>query len=699
MAAESIELIRKLSLDLQHRATEIEAIFDMLPVGISIADDPACRTIRFNRAFAEHVGLAEGTFATLHHPGVDSAAFAVSKDGRAMPPDERPMRQAALTGRHVTGVVLDVTRPDGRRVTLIENAAPLFDVDGRVRGAIGIFLDITERHRVEQEQRFLAEASGVLSSSLDEQTTLRQLAHLAVPMLGDYCAVDVMREDGRFARVDFVVADPRHAAAADMLRQYPPVLSVDSPAARAIRTGEPVIVDEVSPEVRERSAQSAEHLAAMTRLAPRAFMMVPLRARGRSLGLLTAGSLGARRYDDRDLALASDIATRAALALDNALLYRHAQDANRLKDDFLATLSHELRTPLNALLGWTHILKMPALDDASRLRALECIERNAQAQSLLINDLLDVSRVISGKLRLDVQTVDLAAVTLAAIDAVRPAVRAKEIDLSVSIPPLSGELRGDADRLQQVVWNLLSNAVKFTPAAGRVGVSIRETGGAVQIVVADSGSGIHRGFLPHVFERFSQADSSTTRTHGGLGLGLAIVRHLVDLHGGAVTVDSEGPGAGAVFVVTLPTRRAAAAIAEDPRVPHASPRLAGIRVLAVDDEEDSRELILMSMRTAGAEVMVVSSATGALAAFPVFSPHVVVTDLVMPGMDGYTLIREIESLAGQAAPPVIALSACATQSDVERANLAGFARHMGKPADYGALVSSVAELVKGSEAR
>jgi CheY-like chemotaxis protein/anti-sigma regulatory factor (Ser/Thr protein kinase) len=208
-----------------------------------------------------------------------------------------------------------------------------------------------------------------------------------------------------------------------------------------------------------------------------------------------------------------------------------------------------------------------------------------------------------------------------------------------------------------VIWNLLSNAVKFTPAGGRVSVSLRETGGAVQIVVADSGTGIERGFLPHVFERFSQADSSTTRTHGGLGLGLAIVRHLVDLHGGAVTVDSDGRDRGAVFVVTLPTRRAAAPAVEPLPPKQAVPRLEGVRVLAVDDEEDSRELILMSMRTAGAEVMVVSSAPGALAAFPVFSPHVVVTDLGMPEMDGYTLIREIASLAGQGAPPVIALTA------------------------------------------
>jgi signal transduction histidine kinase len=697
MSAESIELIRKLSLDLQHRAADIETIYEMLPIGISIADDPGCERIRFNRAFAELVGQPSSTFSTLRHPGVENALFKVSKDGRPVPPKDRPMRVAAAECRHVNGVVLDVIRTDGRRITLIENAAPLFDVDGRVRGAIGIFLDITERRRTEQEQRFLAEASAVLSSSLDYETTLRQLAHLSVPMLGDYCAVDVIREDGSFARIDFVVTDPVRVPLADVLRRYPPVLTVDSPAARALRSGEALIVDEVSNDLLERSAQTPEHLDVLRQLEPRSFMMVPLRVRGRSLGLLTTGSLDRRRYHQHDLALASDIASRAALALDNALLYQHAQEANRLKEDFLATLSHELRTPLNALLGWTQMLKGSSLDQGSRRRALDSIERNAHAQSVLINDLLDVSRVVSGKLRLEMQTVDLATVTLDAIETVRPAIRAKNIDLRVSLGTIAGEVRGDPDRLQQVIWNLLSNAVKFTPNAGRISVSLEETGGAVQITVADTGSGIAPTFLPHVFERFRQGDSSTTRAHGGLGLGLAIVRHLVDLHGGAVTVESAGDGAGAVFVLTLPTRRPARA---GPRVAPAElrdgVRLDGVRVLAVDDEEDSRELILMWMRTAGAEVMVVNSAAGAISALTGFKPQVIVADLAMPGVDGYALIREVRAIAGAAAPPVIALSAYATASDVQRTAAAGFVRHFGKPADYRELVAFVGQLVKES---
>ena len=236
--------------------------------------------------------------------------------------------------------------------------------------------------------------------------------------------------------------------------------------------------------------------------------MVPLRSRGRTLGLFSAGSFGGRRYEEHDLALARDVATRAALALDNAILYRNAQEANRLKEDFLATLSHELRTPLNALLGWMHILKMPSVDEPTKKRALESIERNARAQSVLINDLLDVSRVISGKLRIEQVPVDLPSIVLAAIDAVRPAVRAREIDLNVSLGSVTRQVWGDGDRLQQVMWNLLSNAVKFTPPSGRIEVSVEETVSTVQISVVDNGVGIDSAFLPHVFERFRQADSS-----------------------------------------------------------------------------------------------------------------------------------------------------------------------------------------------
>jgi signal transduction histidine kinase/ActR/RegA family two-component response regulator len=604
------------------------------------------------------------------------------------------MRRAARTGE-IRDEEIDIIHRDGRRISLNVYAAPLVGDDGEPRGAVAVAIDVTERRRVEQEQRFLADASRILSASLEFETTLAELAKLAVPMFGDYCFIDVLCDDGSFDRVALVVADSTRSGIADALRKYPPSLGFDSPAARAIRGGEPLVVNDCPPELLTRAAQTPEHLELLQRFGVCAFMMAPLRARGRTLGLLSVGACNStRKYGPRDVALAADLSSRAGLALDNALLYRHAQEANRLKEDFLATLSHELRTPLNALLGWTQMLKAPALDEATRRRALDSVERNAQAQAVLINDLLDVSRVMSGKLRLEERRVDLQAVVLAAVDAVRPAVRAREIDLAVSLTPLAGDVIGDPDRLQQVVWNLLSNAVKFTPARGRVEVSVEATGGAVQIVVTDTGAGIDPAFLPHVFERFRQGDSTTTRLHGGLGLGLAIVRHLVDLHGGTVTVESEGPGRGSRFVVTLPVRHETA-IEGAPRAPlrEAAATLRGVRVLAVDDDQDSRELVLLILRSAGAEVMVVSSAVTALDVVDNFKPHVLVSDIAMPGMDGYAFVRELAARERGTPPPLaIALTAYAGPEDVRRATEAGFAMHLSKPTDYERLVRVIGEL-------
>jgi signal transduction histidine kinase len=554
-----LELVRRLSAELRRRAADVDAIFDLLPIGIGIAEDPECRNIRVNRTFAEQLGIEAGRNASLSAPPEERPPFKVLRDGRELPGHELPMQVAAREGIEVRDFEVDVVHPDGRRVSLYQYAAPLLDEQGRIRGALGVFVDITARRRVEQEQRFLAEASRLLTSSLDYRSTLTALAQLAVPSFGDYAAVDVQRDDGTFQRVAFVVADPALEPIAEGLRGFPPALALDSPAAGAIRTGEILVAHECPDEVLARSAQGPEHLALLRRLGVTSFMMVPLRARARTRGLLTVGSVSGRRYDDGDRALAGDVGARAGLALDNALLYRDAQEANRLKEDFLATLSHELRTPLNALLGWTQLLKAPALDEATRARALESIERNARAQAVLINDLLDVSRVITGKLRLNLQAVDVPAVARAAADAIQPAVRARDLELTVSLAPQAGEVMGDPDRLQQIVWNLLSNAVKFTPPGGRVALSVASLAGAVQITVADTGDGIEAALLPYVFERFRQGDSSATRTQGGLGLGLAIVRHLVDLHGGAVEAQSAGPGGGARFIVTLPAKARAAA--------------------------------------------------------------------------------------------------------------------------------------------
>jgi signal transduction histidine kinase len=377
-----------------------------------------------------------------------------------------------------------------------------------------------------------------------------------------------------------------------------------------------------------------------------------------------------------------------------------AEAASLMKDEFLATLSHELRTPLNAIVGWTHLLRSGTLTGERLQRAVETIERNAYAQARLIDDLLDVSAIVSGKMNLEVRPADFAKIIEAALDGVRPAADAKGIRLQVALDPDAGPVPGDAARLQQVVWNLLSNAVKFTPVGGRVQVGLERRGGHARLSVRDSGVGIEPDFLPHVFEPFRQADSGTTRAQGGLGLGLAIVRRLVELHGGAVQAESEGPGQGATFVVELPLqagepeRRTHSAAGPPAREEVGSPDLSGLRVLVVDDEADSRDLIAVALEESGAEVLAIESAVRARGALAGFRPDVLVSDIAMAEEDGYDLIRWIRDLPPErgGTVPAAAVTAYARSEDRRRALLAGYNMHLSKPFDPGELLAVVASL-------
>jgi signal transduction histidine kinase len=381
---------------------------------------------------------------------------------------------------------------------------------------------------------------------------------------------------------------------------------------------------------------------------------------------------------------------------------QQAEEANRMKDEFLATLSHELRTPLNAMLGWAQVLRMGKLDEAAAARALETIERNARAQAQLIADLLDVSRIITGKLRLDFQPVELPRIIEAALDSVRPAADAKGIHLVVTRDPLASPVLGDGDRLQQVVWNLLSNAIKFTPREGTVEVRLRQTGASAEVRVSDTGAGIRPDFLPYVFDRFRQAESTITRSHGGLGLGLSIVRHLVELHGGTVEVQSEGEGKGAIFTVLLPVRAARAGgnvsveAAEEKEVqPWSNPALLqGLVVLVVEDEDDTRSLLIAALEQCGAEVAAVSSVADAVARLDAGPVHVLVSDLAMPDEDGYALIRKVRARSADqgGTVPAAALTAYARAEDRNRVLASGFQRHLPKPIDPSDLVRVVASL-------
>lgn len=382
-----------------------------------------------------------------------------------------------------------------------------------------------------------------------------------------------------------------------------------------------------------------------------------------------------------------------------------AEAANRIKDEFLSTLSHELRTPLASILGWANLLRAPDAKAPITEQGLEVIERNAQNQKQLIDDLLDVSRIITGQLRLDVRRVDLTKIVSDAVEVVGPAADAKNIQISCVWDSTLVPVSGDAGRLQQVVWNLLINAVKFTPEGGRINVAIESVGHNVTVKISDTGQGITPEFLPHVFDRFRQADGTTTRNHGGLGLGLAIVRHLVEAHGGIVTAESAGPGQGAVFCISLPlpSARASGDHLELPQRFEAGRRngsadsLRGVRVLVVDDDTDARQMISAVLKRSGAEVKACGSAGEALTELPEWRPDVLMSDIGMPFEDGYDLIHKVRELSDECGGrvPAAAITAYAREEDRKRAIAEGYQMHVAKPASSEELVAAVATLAKG----
>jgi PAS domain S-box-containing protein len=568
----------------------------------------------------------------------------------------------------------------------------------------------------ERRMAFLAEAGEALVSSLDYRETLGRLARLAVPTLADWALVDSLDDQGAFQRVEVAPGDPELQGLAEALRGWTRRSEGTNPWARAASEKTAVFWPDVTPDALQAlDPEARRHLENM---GARSLIVVPLIARGRCLAALTLITTDpGRRFDRDDLDLAEELGRRASLAVDNARLYKQSQEArlvaeeaNRAKDEFLATLSHELRTPLTPILGWTVMLRAGNLDDTSMRRGLEVIERNVRVQTQLIGDLLDVSRIITGKLRLEVRPLDLRPVIEAGVDAVKPSAEAKAIRVTLDVPADLPPITGDPDRLQQVVWNLVTNAVKFTPEGGQVEVRVEREATGLHLSVRDTGVGIPADFLPHVFERFRQADSTSTRAHGGLGLGLSIVRHLVELHGGTVEAASLGEGKGATFTVKLPLALPADVASpggmppaaelqgrsldvRPPDVPGAL-RLEGVRVVVVDDEADVRDFLTHALSRYGAEVAMFASTDEALEAVQSRMPHVLVSDIGMSGEDGYAFIRRVRALdpaqGGQV--PAVALTAYAQGEDGQRVLSAGYQVHLPKPVHPPELADVIATL-------
>jgi PAS domain S-box-containing protein len=566
---------------------------------------------------------------------------------------------------------------DGQLCWVAAKGRAHYDATGQALGMIGVVQDITDRKQTEQ-------AIQVLNQNLHHRVAELQTLLDVVP-IGIAIAEDpqcqLIRANSFFQKL-FGVSPESNLS----------VNAADQLAIRRLRQGQEIPIDELPLQV-----------AAMQGVEVRNVELQILRSDGAAFDLL--GSATPLRNEQGavrgSVAVFMDISDRKRTESEREQLLareqttrEQAEAANRVKDEFLAVLSHELRTPLNPILGWVRLLRNGTLDAQKTAFALETIERNTKLQAQLIEDLLDISRILRGKLSLTVASVDLQETIQAAIETVRLSAESKTIDLQTWFTPGGVRVMGDSNRLQQIVWNLLANAIKFTPVGGQISLRLERVGEQAQIIVRDTGQGISSAFLPHIFDYFRQADSSITRQFGGLGLGLAIVRHLVELHGGTVQASSAGENQGATFTVTLPLlRQSAQASNPEVSVPAFTPScLSGVRVLAVDDDLDSLQLVALVLKQAGATVMTASSAIEALRILEQQSVQVLVSDIGMPAMDGYALLQTVRS---QRRSPLaaIALTAYATETDQQQAIASGFQQHLAKPIDPAILVQAVVSQV------
>lgn len=623
-------------------------------------------------------------------------------------------------------------RKDGTPVDISLTVSPIKTADGKIIGASKIARDISERKRAEAafaEQSEIIETVNRLGQTLAAELDLSKLVQAVIDAATEICGArygaffyNLPNEQGQTELLCALSGLPAEAFAHLSMPHNNGLLN------STFKRAGTVILDDVEKDARY-DTNSPYFGTPPEQLTITSYLAVPVVSRsGEVNGGLFFGHPKAARFTERGARIVEGIAGQAANAMDNARLYeaaqlarveaessaketerlyRQAQESSQLKEEFLATVSHELRNPLNAILGWSRMLRGGQIPPDGVPKALDTIERNARAQAQLIDDLLDVSRIITGKLRMDVRPADPNQFIEAAIEAVKPAAEAKGVRMQKVMDTGVLSVPGDPVRLQQVVWNLLSNAIKFTSRDGRVQVRLERVNSHVEIIVSDTGQGISPEFLPHVFDRFRQADQRSAREHGGMGLGLAIVKHLIELHGGSVAATSPGAGQGATFTVRLPIapiyqidqdggriHPAARDLLPEAECPE---RLDGLSILVVDDEPDTRELLRTGLENCGAKVSLAASVSEALKAIKDAEPDLVISDIGMPGEDGYDLIRKLRSSPGKGGRvPAIALTAYARVEDRLKALRSGYQMHVPKPVELTELVAVADSLVKRS---
>ena len=637
-------------------------------------------------------------------------------DGRPYPLDECPIDRAAPQNMQEAGEEVFVHK-DGHFYPVAFTASPIRR-DGAVVGTVIEVRELLRERLREAEEVAMRELAELMLHELDTARLVQAVTDVSTRLCGAQFGAffyNTIDENGGTFTLYSLSGLPAEAFSRYAHPRATPMFAPTFQGECTMR------IDDVHAD--PRYGQWGPHYGMPEGHPPvRSYLAVPVKSdTGEVLGGLFYGHAKASVFSAHHARLIESIAAQAAvgisrLRLINALerearekerLLREAEAANLMKDQFLATISHELRTPLTSILGWSEMLASGRLAPEMVQRAVQTIDRNARMQAQIIGDLLDISRIVSGKLYLERRMFAAAAPVEAAVDAVRPAALARGVELTLEVAPGVREIDGDPDRLQQVVWNLVANAVKFTDRGGHVGVEVARVGGQLEIRVRDTGRGIDPAFLPHVFERFTQVDPSSTREHGGLGLGLSIVRHLVEMHGGTVRAESAGIGHGATFTVSLP-RPTATAVADAGRKAAAAPpamefpppdALADCRVLLVEDDDDTRTMLASVLLGHGAQVRACGSAAEALDATAQLAPTLVISDIGMPGMDGYDFIRAFrlrEAAHGDGRVPAVALTAFAREEDRRRALAEGFQLHVAKPVQPAELVSIARSLCDGA---
>jgi PAS domain S-box-containing protein len=707
--------IQRLNRELARRVDELQTILDALPVGIAIAEDPECKVIRVSRFAQAMLSVPSEMNVSATGDQAEQRPFRETRNGKAIPGEELPMQVAAAQGIEVRDVEFQMVRSDGATFDWWVNAVPLFDEQGAVRGCVGVFMDITKGKQVEEALRQSEERYRFLAGLIPQLVWIADSAGMMLDVNDRWLAFTGLTLEQVQTEGWEAIVHPEDTPILGKAWELAQQTGTHYQAEGRIRRADGMYRWHLHQAMPLKDAQ--EHIL-------------------KWFGTAT---------DIHDLKLIE--ADRAQLLAESQAARAEAEAANRSKDEFVAMVAHELRSPLNAILGWAKLLQTRTLDPATTAKALETIVRNTQAQVQLVEDLLDVSRMVRGTLQLTMAPVDLVKVIEAALDVVHPMAVAKQLDLRFTIldfglavgqaveqlldsQPLCKpksqlqnpklQISGDFNRLQQIVVNLLTNAVKFTPTQGRVEVKLsfipapsslvegkevitndkelitkEPMTNYAQITVSDTGKGIAAEWLPVIFDRFQQGQKNIG-SKDGLGLGLAIVRHLVELHNGTITAESQGIGQGATFTVRLPVLSAIVQNNSDgsPGFSDAT-SLAGIRVLAVDDEPDMLDLITFVLEESGAEVKFVTTAVDALECLLQFKPDILVSDIAMPGSSGYELVQQMRSIHPEGQIPAISLTAYASATYEERSLQAGFQQHLTKPVNPEILVAAIVSLVRG----